>query len=163
MPGGDGKYVCVAVAHVENGKSFICPIEMPPSETGLPEYTSASKLSNLTDVSHTYTISRPILAYWNFNSQDTSVDSHSVKLSSTIELANANYKQEITFVGSGTDYAAAAQPGWNSNSNPDYSMPYWKIMLDTKDYQNISLSFMVKASSEKSKSFRMAYWSKRKR
>ncbi len=158
MPGGEGKYVCVAIAHVKNGKSFICPVEMPPSEAGLPEFTNSSRLSNLTEVSHSYTISRPILAYWNFNNQTTEVDSHSVKLSSTIELANANYKKVITFVGSGTDYAAAAQPGWNSDAYPDYSKPYWKISLDTKDYHSISLSFMVKASSDKPKSFRMAYW-----
>lgn len=157
MPGGEGKYVCVAIAHVENGKSFICPIEMPPSGTGLPEYTNASKLSSLTDVSHSYTISRPTLAYWNFNNQDTVLDSVSVKSDSTFELANAGNKKGITFVGSGADFAAAAQAGWNSDTSPDYSKAYWKITLDTKSYKNISLSYMVKASSDNSKSFRMAY------
>ena len=116
-------------------------------------------MKSLTNVSHSYTVSRPVLAYWSFDAQNAAPDAASLKPESTFSLVNAG-STSVTYT-SGVDSsskAIAAQAKWSEALSPNYATdPHWEIQLDTKGYQNLSLSFRLKASGSNSKSFRVAY------
>ena len=155
LPSYEGKYTCVAIVSVADGKRYLCPTL---GTTPLP-FDDTTTLKSLTNVSHSYTVSRPVLAYWSFDAQNADPDDASLKPESTFSLVNAG-SASVTYT-SGIDSsskAIAAQAKWSEALSPNYaSDPHWEIQLDTKGYQNLSLSFRLKASGSNSKSFRVAY------
>lgn len=155
LPSYEGKYTCVAIVSVTNGKQYLCPTL---GTTPIP-YDDTSNLKSLSNVTLNYTVSRPVLAYWTFDAQNADPDASSLKPESTFSLENAG-TATVSYT-SGVDSsskAIAAQAKWSSSPSPNYTAdPHWEIRLDTKGYQNLALSFRLKASGSHSKSFRVAY------
>lgn len=155
LPGYEGKYTCVAIVSVADGKRYLCPtIGTEP----LP-FDETSNLKSLANVSRSYAVSRPILAYWTFDDQTATPDDASLKPESTFSLVNAG-SASVSYTSGmeSSSKAIAAQAKWSTARAPNLaSDPHWEIQLDTKGYQNLSLSFNLKASGSHSKSFRVAY------
>ena len=152
LPKEEDKYVCVAIATVENGKSFVCQTNADAKPV---EYTKSTKLNSdgMASATLTYTVSRPLLAYWNFDNKNTNIEPSSIKTNSTFKLANSTGKVEYMEEGS-----IAAQIGWSKAEEPDFKKdPYWQVVVNTRGYSKITFSYLVKASSTNAKSFQVAY------
>lgn len=138
LPVKDGAYSCVAVAQVGSGKAFACPRIL-----GI-----ATLLNGTTLASDSWIVDYEIgnlpkvLASWNFNS-DCMALSSGIKTESVFRLNGSS----IAKCSDASDKYVYAQAPWSKSDEADLtSNLYWRIDIDTKGYQNLTLSFETRSS-----------------